>query len=109
MRDPKGEYTIPLGGIAFCASREREIIRRISCAPHLSNDSRHHGCNRGPRVGTEVAIHHLNQEATSRGARMLAGECTGSTSIAEPIGFQPLVESSPDLWPRRHTVDAAGQ
>src|SRR5882672_7518471 len=24
-----------------------------------------------PRLGTEVAIHHLNQEATSRGARML--------------------------------------
>jgi P-type conjugative transfer ATPase TrbB len=25
----------------------------------------------GPRLGTEVAIHHLNQEAASRGARML--------------------------------------
>src|SRR5450631_366747 len=40
--------------------------------PHLSNDPRQRGCNsRPPRLGTEVAIHHLNQEATSRGARML--------------------------------------
>src|SRR5258708_36268804 len=31
-----------------------------------------------------------------------------STSIAELIGFRPPVEGSPDLWPRRRTVDAAG-
>jgi Flp pilus assembly CpaF family ATPase len=91
--------------------RRRQVILRQSATPDLIslrertsgpfNDPRDHGCDlQPPRLGTEVPIHHLNQEATSRGARMLRTALGPAIALwlEDPSVVEVMLNPDGRLW-----------